>query len=374
MSDAFDCHVNNLFRTLLIFAACILSTFSATASGVLVTRSELQIEGVRSDSLSFEATVTINPANHLENSIHRGVNVFGRYSDWVNIDWSKRVKLLNSIKKFGFDHIRMNLYVDRWVSVDGRVNSSFIHDVEETVDAAALQGLKVVVDFHDFILCRQNLDRCKTVATSFWSEASITLGGKSNVLFDLMNEPSGKISPEIWRELRSALIALIKKSAPTVPIIVSAPHGGDFQQLSSMREELDGADYLTAHYYRPMRFTHQGAPWVKHLRDMQGVRWGEKEDYSLLQADVDKLSEMKALLGLPLYVGEIGVYDRALACDREKYLAALTAALENHGISWALWQLEFDFRLYDSEFDSWNLGLISAVIDKKTPSCGSYNG
>jgi len=111
-----------------------------------------------------------------------------------------------------------------------------------------------------------------------------------------------------------------------------------------------------------MDFTHQGAAWADR-KDKVGVEWlGTEEELSVLKRDFDKASSWAKQHDRPLFLGEFGAYDKAPMESRARYVASVARAAEQRGWSWAYWQFDSDFILYDIPRDSWIEPIRRALI------------
>jgi len=109
----------------------------------------------------------------------------------------------------------------------------------------------------------------------------------------------------------------------------------------------------TVHGYARMDFTHQGAAGGDR-EDKVGVEWlGTEEELGVLKRDFDKAASWAKQHDRPLFLGEFGAYDKAPMESRARYLASVARAAEQRGWSWAYWQFDSDFILYDIPRDSW---------------------
>ena len=71
-----------------------------------------------------------------------------------------------------------------------------------------------------------------------------------------------------------------------------------------------------------------------------------------------------------MHLGEFGAYDKAPMDSRARYTAAVARAAERLGWSWAYWQFDSDFVVYDIDKDAWVEPLRKALI----PYAGSPFG
>jgi len=163
-------------------------------------------------------------------------------------------------------------------------------------------------------------------------------------------------------------LAIIREKNPTRTVIVGPAFWNSIDHLAEL--ELPAADrnlIVTVHYYTPMDFTHQGAAWADR-KDKLGVEWlGTEEERGVLKRDFDKAASWAKQHDRPLFLGEFGAYDKAPMESRARYLASVTRAAEQRGWSWAYWQFDSDFILYDIGRDSWIEPVRRALIPAAGP-------
>ena len=184
----------------------------------------------------------------------------------------------------------------------------------------------------------------------------------------MLNEPSGKLTPALWNDYLAEALALIREKNPTRTVIVGPGFWNSIDHLTELK--LPAADrnlIVTVHYYTPMDFTHQGAAWADR-KDKLGVNWlGTAEEVRAIQNDFDQAARWAKQHDRPLFLGEFGAYDKAPMESRARYLASVTRAAEQRGWSWAYWQFDSDFILYDIGRDSWIEPIRRALIPAAGP-------
>lgn len=126
-----------------------------------------------------------------------------------------------------------------------------------------------------------------------------------------------------------------------------------------------GFNIVTVHYYHPMDFTHQGAPWSSH-KDSIGAEWrgtsGEQQRIIDDQGGVQSWAEQA---NRPIFLGEFGAYDKADMASRARYTDFMARQAEKLNWSWAYWQFDSDFVVNDIENDRWVTPIINALIPKE---------
>ena len=119
---------------------------------------------------------------------------------------------------------------------------------------------------------------------------------------------------------------------------------------------------VTVHYYTPMDFTHQGASWAGRS-EMSGVQWrGTREEKATILADFQAVRQWSRENDRPIFLGEFGAYDKAPMDSRVRYTSAVARAAESLGWSWAYWQFDSDFIVYDIDADRWVQPIHDALI------------
>jgi len=119
------------------------------------------------------------------------------------------------------------------------------------------------------------------------------------------------------------------------------------------------------HYYIPMDFTHQGAAWAGR-KDKLGVDWlGTDKELEVLNRDFDKAAAWAKEHNRPILLGEFGAYDKAPMDSRARWTSAVARTAEVRGWSWAYWQFDSDFVLYDIPGDKWIEAIKGALVEQK---------
>jgi len=100
-----------------------------------------------------------------------------------------------------------------------------------------------------------------------------------------------------------------------------------------------------------------------HRENKLGVDWlGTPAELGVINSDFDKAARWAKENNRPLFLGEFGAYDKAPMESRVRYLTNVVRAAEQRGWSWAYWQFDSDFILYDIGRDSWIEPILRALI------------
>lgn len=112
-----------------------------------------------------------------------------------------------------------------------------------------------------------------------------------------------------------------------------------------------------------MEFTHQGAPWSPQHKDKTGVEWTATEaQQKAIRDDFAKAAAWAKANNRPIFLGEFGAYDKAPMPSRVAYTDCVARTAESFGWSWAYWQFDSDFILWDMKSDAWVEPIRRALI------------
>ena len=297
----------------------------------------------------------------------RGVNILGYDPIWRSRERARfQAKHFRLLHEAGFSSVRVNLQPFRFMTATNgyTVPNSWFAVLDWAVQEAQAQGLRVILDLHEFNTLGNDPARNKERFLAFWRQASARYqSAPDSVLFEVLNEPSRKLTPELWNEYLAEALAIIRQKNPTRTVIVGPAFWNSFEHLHELElPETDRTLIVTVHYYLPMEFTHQGASWADH-RDKLGVEWlGTEAEQNTLNRDFDQAAAWAKQHNRPIFLGEFGAYDKAPMESRARYTGAVARAAERQGWSWAYWQFDSDFILYDMQRDAWVEPLLATLI------------
>jgi hypothetical protein len=194
------------------------------------------------------------------------------------------------------------------------------------------------------------------------------------IIFELLNEvvlPNS--SP--WNVLAQKTVASLRSISPDCKIMIGSNHYNAASDLKYIELFDDPNICYTFHFYEPILFTHQKAPWVQVACEYNqnveypGIYTGLAEflerfpSYNPgLDWQVDRMVDRTLLLeflhpafdftrqtGRDLYCGEFGVIEYVNPISRRNWHADLVTALSQHGIGHAVWTYkQMDFGLVDA--------------------------
>ncbi len=302
--------------------------------------------------------------------IGRGVNILGYDPVWHTPAKARfTVRHFERIKAAGFQSVRINLAPFRAMdaSRNYRLSDAWLKTLDWAVSGALANGLAVVLDCHEFQAMGEDPAGNRERFLAFWNQAGLLFRYASpQVMFELLNEPSRNLTPQLWNSYLAEALAIVRASNPARTVILGPAGFNKADSLESLRlPERDRNIIVTLHYYLPMAFTHQGAPWNEENKDKTGVEWvGTPEEQQIIVQDFTKARMWARAQNRPVFLGEFGAYDKAPMESRARYTAFVARTAEKMGWSWAYWQFDSDFLLYNVEEDRWVEPIRDALIPK----------
>lgn len=298
----------------------------------------------------------------------RGVNVLGYDPIWVSNSKARfKEAHFRIIRDGGFNTLRVNLQPFRLMggAPEFRLNDSWWRTTDWAVSNALLAGLNVVLDLHEFEAEGKDAEGNKERFLAFWRQVAPHFrNAPRSVLFEILNEPNGKMTPQIWNQYLAEALAIIRMSNPARTVIIGPAFYNSIDHLEEL--ELPDRDrnlIVTVHYYKPMAFTHQGAGWAADYKDKLGVEWkGTSEEQAEIASDFQKAQDWALRNNRPIFLGEFGAYDRGDMASRERYTRCVARTAERLGWSWAYWQFDSDFIVYDVAKNQWVEPIHRALI------------
>jgi endoglucanase len=298
----------------------------------------------------------------------RGVNIIGYDPIWQSRDKARFTEdHFRIIKEGGFSTVRVNIHPFRYMdqSNNYRLPQSWFDLLDWVVEKAVANDLMVILDFHEYNSMADKPETKKEIFLSFWRQVAPRYkDSPSNVLFEILNEPNGQLTPELWNGFLAEALSIIRKSNPTRTVIIGPGFWNQIPHLEELKlPDNDQNIIVTIHYYSPHHFTHQGAPWAgEESKSWLGIKWGSEEDKAAVRTDFQKAKEWSDASKRPILLGEFGAYEKADIDSRVRYTAFVARTAEEFGFSWTYWQFDSDFIVYDIDNRRWNEPIYRALI------------
>jgi endoglucanase len=299
----------------------------------------------------------------------RGVNLGNALESPKEGEWGMKIEaeFFPLIKQAGFDHVRIPV---KWMSHASQeapytVDKSFFERIDTILKQAEDAKLRVVLNHHHYEQLDKRAKEELPRAVAIWEQIATRYKDRGDWLyFELMNEPHEELNKDnAWTELIPPLLAAVRKTNPTRPVIIGPPFWNGMWALGKFKLPNDPNLIVTVHYYNPFKFTHQGAHWVKDSEPWIGTQWtGSDKELADITKEFDATAAWAKENNRPIYLGEFGAFNKADDESRAKWTAAITREAEKRGWSWAYWEFGAGFGVYDREHKAWRAGLRDALL------------
>jgi len=316
---------------------------------------------------SFSQNVT---ADEQCKNLGRGVNIIG-YDKAFWDDYTKgRFKegYFKMIKEAGFSNIRVNLYAfSHMDKISYLIDRKWLNTLDWVIKKGLDAKLMVILDMHEFTQMADDPIGKKEMFLSVWRQLAPRYKNQpSQVIFELLNEPNQKLTVDMWNDYLAQATAIIRKTNPNRTLIIGPGNWNGIESLATLKlPENDRNIIATVHFYHPMTFTHQGAPWSKDTKDLSGIKWmGTKEDKQLIESKLQVAADWSKANNRPIFLGEFGSYDKGDMDSRARYTAFVARTAEKLGFSWAYWQFDSDFIVYKIDQEKWVEPILKALMNK----------
>jgi endoglucanase len=275
------------------------------------------------------------------------------------------------ISELGFEHIRLPVDEQQMWDEDGNRDADAFEIMHNAIRWSLKYGMPVVVDLHILRSHHFNAEEkplwtepdAQRQFIDLWRDLSEALHDypHDGVVYELMNEPVAD-DPEDWNKLVAKAFAAIRELEPGRTIMIGSNRWQSADTFDELVVPDDDNIILSFHFYEPFALSHYKTSWT-FLEDYEGpvhypgeiitqtefdalpddqkdiVRGyvGQTFDKQVLRQMMEKPLRVAKTLGLPVYCGEYGVFDKAPAADRLRWYKDILAVFREEGISSANW-------------------------------------
>ncbi|GLR95153.1 MULTISPECIES: glycoside hydrolase family 5 protein [Bradyrhizobium] len=296
--------------------------------------------------------------------LRRGINILGYDGIWEGgRNAPFRLDNLTAIRMAGFSHVRINFFGFKFMGAGNLLDEIVLRRLDAVIEDVLARNLIPVLDEHDTELCQRDVSECSGKLKAFWTQLAERYAGKyPRLVFEVLNEPGGQMTSAAWNALLNECLDIIRATNPTRTVIAAVLNVDDMPVEELVLPADDRNLIVTFHYYAPIRFTHQGAPWSETFSRVGPLDWGTPEDERKARADFEKVRIWSEREKRPIYLGEFGVYEAAPAEARTRYLSFVARSAERLGWAWAYWQFDHDFAAFDGARQTWKPDIMRALI------------
>lgn len=309
-------------------------------------------------------------------ALGRGVNFGNMLEAPVEGAWGVTLTddFIDKAAAAGFESVRLPVRWSNHASATApyTIDPAFMARVESVVDQLLAKGLVVVLNMHHYRqLDGDPLDsgefRVEPAALDvrfvmMWEQIANRFkdrGGR--LLFELYNEPHGRINGEAWNVLAARALGVVRKSNPDRVVVIGPTSWNNASDLRLLKLPNDANLIATIHNYAPFNFTHQGADWVSPPLPL-GVICCSTAQRAEMLAPLDTALAWSNARRYPVFVGEFGAFGKAAEASRVEFNRTMRDAMEARGMSWTYWEFAAGFGVYDPVSQRFRQSLLDSLL------------
>jgi endoglucanase len=239
------------------------------------------------------------------------------------------------------------------------IDPAFMERVAHVVGLATARGLKVIVDLHHYL--KLDADPAKEAPrfAALWLQIGERFAdAPASVSFELMNEPHDKLGAGNLLAVLGPALSAVRRTNPTRIVVIDGPEWAGLDAMLTSPFPDDPNVVPTFHYYSPVNFGFDKAPWLKPAsRD----DFGRPEDLALIRADLAKVQSYIERTGRVPFVGEYGAWEGRPLAAREAYYETLSEAFASLGLDSCAWGYTNTMHLWDSKKGGWQGRIVDRI-------------
>jgi endoglucanase len=258
-------------------------------------------------------------------------------------------------------------------TADAKLDEAFAGRVDQVVDALLAKGFYVILDMHHYTQLNGDGQHpnefavdpavMETRLVNMWRQIGQRYSNRSpKLLFELLNEPHGRMNGEPWNELAARTLAVVRESNPTRAVLIGPGEWNAIPELPKLRLPADRNLIVSIHNYDPFPFTHQGVEYLAKPFPV-GTPCCDAGQRKAITDALDAAQRWNRQTGYPVHLGEFGTYEKVDVKSREAYARIVRDEAERRGIGWTYWQFASDFGMYDTKTGSWIEPIRRALLD-----------
>jgi endoglucanase len=350
--------------------AAVLVVAALAAASVYAARS-------RSSNSTAQSCTAVTPQTcSVAHALGRGVNLGNMLDAPHEGDWGVRLEpaFIDKASQ-AFQTVRLPV---RWSNhaaptADATIDEAFAARVDGAVDALLAKGVYVILDVHHYTQITGSTAHRNEMAVdpevvdtrlvNLWRQIALRYKDRSpKLLFELLNEPHGRLDGDTWNTLAAETLAAVRASNPDRAVLIGPGEWNSIKELPRLRLPPDRNLLVAVHNYDPFPFTHQG---VEHLAKPfpRGVACCDARQRKEITNALDAARQWNQRTGYPVHLGEFGAYEAADMKSREAYTRLVRDEAEKRGIGWTYWEFASSFGVYSPKTASWVEPIRRALLD-----------
>jgi endoglucanase len=300
----------------------------------------------------------------------RGMNLGNALEAPQEGAWGVTLKsqYFQAIKDAGFNSVRIpiNWSAHALKEPPYTIDTAFFERVDWAIEQALSRDLLAVIDMHHYGEMDQDPSHNAPELLALWKQIADRYRDRPQTLvFEPFNEPQANFTDQRWNEILPGLLQTIRERNPGRMLIVGPGYWNSVDHLAMLQLPKDDRRLIvTFHYYKPMRFTHQGQNWIPESMAWKGTTWGNGQERLELHEDFEKAAEWASQQRRPIYLGEFGSSEQADDAARISWTQAVTREAGRFDFSWSYFQFCSNFGVYDTTTGTWNQPLLGALLGR----------
>ena len=298
--------------------------------------------------------------------VRKCVNMGGALEAPREGDWGYTIEKsdFNKLKRAGFDSVRIPI---KWSahtekSAPYQLDGPFAQRIDQVVTEALEADLKVIINVHHYDEINEKSEAHIPRLYAIWDQIIARYKNRSNkLIYEFLNEPHTDVTPARVNKINRDLLQKVRASDPDRWVILGGGDWGTLDGLLKTNPPYDSRAMVTFHYYSPFEFTHQGAPWA-HKKIAMGQTWGTTADRKAIAEDMSRAARWRDKVGMPLLLGEFGVYTKVPDAQRAIWTNAVRQSAESVGFGWCYWDYATSLAMYDQETATFRPGMLRALV------------
>lgn len=325
-------------------------------------------------------------------NLQKGINLGGFLSQCVHTEEHYDTFIvkedIRQIKEMGFDHVRLPIDYNVLEEENGTTKEKGFERVENAIKWCKEQNIDIILDLHkaygyDFNNAgdkeKNSLFNSTDLQLRFielWKKIANRFSKYTNVAFELLNEVVEKENAQSWNNLIKDAVKTIRTITEETPIIYGGIQWNSAKTVKFLEIPTEKNIIFTFHFYEPILFTHQKAPWIPKMNPNQTIYYPQTMEYFVteseklgFQGEIEEHLQLKQMgqefiealileateaakkANVMLYCGEFGVIDRAPVEDTLKWHRDVNAVFRKYNIGSAIWSYKkMDFGFIDEHF------------------------
>jgi endoglucanase len=309
-------------------------------------------------------------------SLGRGINMGAMLEAQYEGAWGLRLDpAYVPVVASKFTNVRIPV---RWsnhaaTTADAKLDEFFAKRVDGVIDSFLERGMYVVLDMHHYSQLfgepvqpnefEVDPDVVEARFINMWRQIALRYKDRSpKLIFDLLNEPHGRLNGDPWNKLLAKTLKVVRESNPNRLVLIGPSDWNAARELPKLVLPADRNLIVTIHNYDPFFFTHQGMRYLP-MKMPTGVGCCDAAQQGLLVSALNLARKWSIENGYPIYVGEFGSYVAADMESRERYTRFARNEFEKRGFSWAYWEFASSFGVYDPKARAWIEPIRRALLD-----------